>query len=336
MMKIPAFALLSAVSVSIAAAESGPGWVTYEPKEKKIAKEVVLLAGDEEYRSEESLPMLAKLLSERHGIKSTVLFSINDKGEIDPTAGGSLAKPEALDSASVLVLGLRFRHYPDETMKKFEAAMNRGVGIVALRTSTHAFNFDGKSPWASWSYNSKGGFGKKVLGETWVSHWGKHGKEGTLGVAEGEENEKSPLLNGVQDVFGDTDVYEAYPPEDATILMRGFVLEGMDPSGKPVEGEKVRATDKKSQPINEPAMPIAWTREVKNEAGTKNKVFTTTMGSASDLVNEGLRRLVVNGVYWGLGETVPEKANVEIVGEFTPSKYSFNGFKKGVKAEDLK
>jgi hypothetical protein len=336
MMKIPAFALLSAVSVSIASADAGPGWVTYAPKEAKISKKVVLLAGDEEYRSEESLPMLAKILSERHGIHSTVLFSIDEDGTINPKAGGSLGKPEALDSADVLVLGLRFRHYSDETMKKFEAALNRGVGIVALRTSTHSFNFPKESPWHSWSWNKDGGFGRKVLGETWVSHWGKHGKEGTLGVAEGEDDKKSPLLNGVQDVFGDTDVYEAYPPADATILMRGYVLEGMDPQGKMAEGKKERATDKKTQDLNEPAMAVAWSREVKNEAGTTNKVFTTTMGSASDLVNEGLRRLVVNGIFWGLGEPVPEKADVTPVGDFKPTKYSFDGFKKGVKAEDLK
>lgn len=334
-MKFPAFALLSAVSVSIASGESGPGWVTYEPKEKKIAKEVVLLAGDEEYRSEESLPMLAKILSERHGIKSTVLFSINEQGEIDPKAGGSLGKPEALDSAGVLVLGLRFRHYPDETMKKFQAALNRGVGIVALRTSTHTFNFPKDSVWASWSWNNQGGFGKKVLGETWVSHWGSHGKQATRGVIEpGAEN--NPLLNGVTDVFGDTDVYEAYPPADATVLLRGLVLESLEKDAKPIEAEKARATDKQSQKVNDPAMAVAWARTVTNESGTANKVLTTTMGSASDLVNEGLRRLVVNGVYWGLGEAVPEKANVEVVGEYTPSKYAFDGFKKGVRAEDLK
>jgi hypothetical protein len=335
MKSIPAFVFLSAVSVSTLSAESGPGWVTYEPKEKKTPKEVVLLAGDEEYRSEEALPMLAKILSERHGIKSTVVFSIGSDGAIDPKAGGSLAKPEALDSASVLVLGLRFRHYPDDAMKKFEAALNRGVGIVALRTSTHAFNFPKDSPWASWSWNQQGGFGKKVLGETWVTHWGLHAKQATRGVIE-PGSEGHPLLKGVTDVFGDTDVYEAYPPKDATILLRGLVLENMQKDAKPLQAEKTRANDKQTQKVNDPAMPVAWSREVANENGSTNRVMTTTMGSASDLVNEGLRRLVVNSIYWGLGETVPDKADVTIVGDYAPTKYSFDGFKKGVKAEDLK
>jgi hypothetical protein len=334
MKQFPVLGFLFAVSVSTLCAESGEGWVSYVPKEAKTKKEVVLLAGDEEYRSEESLPMLAKILSEKHGIKSTVLFSVNAKGEIDPKAGGSLGNPAALDSASVIVLGLRFRHWPDDAMKKFEAAINRGVGVVSLRTSTHAFNFPKDSPWTTYSWNNQGGFGKKVLGETWVGHWGSHGKQATRGVIE-PGAEKNPLLNGVSDVFGDTDVYEAYPPKDATILLRGLVLENMQKDAKPLEGQKARANDKQSQGLNDPAMAVAWSREVKNDAGTTNKVMTTTMGSASDLVNEGLRRLVVNSVLWGMGEPVPAKADVTIVGDYIPSKYSFDGGKKGVKPADL-
>ncbi len=335
MTKIPVFGLVFAVSASTLFAESGAGWVSYEGKEGVgKGKHVVLLAGDEEYRSEESLPMLAKILSERHGFKTTVLFSVNGEGVIEPKAVESLGHPETLDSADALVLGLRFRKWPDETMKKFEAAVNRGVSIVALRTSTHAFNFPKESAWEKWSYNSAGGFGKNVLGETWVSHWGSHGKQATRGVIE-PGAEKNPLLNGVAEVFGPTDVYEAYPPKDATILLRGLVLENMSPVAKPAVGEKVRSTDKISQKLNDPAMPVAWSREVKNEAGTTNKVMTTTMGSATDLANEGLRRLVVNSVIWGAGLEVPEKADVSIVGDFVPTNFKFGGNKPGVKAADL-
>jgi hypothetical protein len=67
-------------------------------------KHVVLLAGDEEYRSEEAMPQMARILSTRHGFKTTVLFSVNDKGEVDPTAGKSLSNPAALDSADAIVM----------------------------------------------------------------------------------------------------------------------------------------------------------------------------------------------------------------------------------------
>jgi hypothetical protein len=73
----------------------------------------------------------------------------------------------------------------------------------------------------------------------------------------------------------------------------------------------------------------------KNEAGKTNKIFCTTLGAATDLKNESLRRLLVNAVYWGLDLEVPAKAKVDIVGDYHPTMYGFDGFKKGVKVSDL-
>ncbi|HEY1082541.1 MAG TPA: hypothetical protein VGE29_09785, partial [Prosthecobacter sp.] len=310
--------------------------LSYEPKGEAKGKHVVLLAGDEEYRSEEALPMLAKLLSEHHGFKATVLFSVNAEGGIDPTAGGSLTHPVALDSADAIIMLTRFRKWNEDTLGKFDAAVKRGVPLIALRTSTHAFSgIPKESKYAAWNWNNKGGWGKAVLGETWVSHWGRHKFEATEGVVEAA-NAADPVLRGVEGIFGTSDVYEAYPPADAKVLLRGRVLNGMTPESGALDTKKKRATDKVEQGINDPMMPIAWTRVVKNEAGTENKVLTTTMGAATDLTNEGLRRLVVNGLYWGLGLEVPAKADVNLPAGYNPTAYGFNGFKKGLKISDLK
>ncbi|NMC22107.1 MAG: hypothetical protein GYA33_17000, partial [Thermogutta sp.] len=61
-------------------------WVTYEGGEGPgKGKHIVLVSGDEEYRSEEALPMLGKILAKRHGFRCTVLFAIDpETGEIDP------------------------------------------------------------------------------------------------------------------------------------------------------------------------------------------------------------------------------------------------------------
>ncbi|MBI5802617.1 MAG: ThuA domain-containing protein [Verrucomicrobia bacterium] len=326
---------LLATSLAAAASAAEQTWVTYEPKAGPgKGKHIVLVAGDEEYRSEEGLPMLGKILSQRHGFKCTVLFSVDADGVINPDAGGSLSHPEALDSADAIVMLLRFRHWDDDANKRFEAAVNRGVPIIALRTSTHAFN-GLKGPFEKWNFGKNGGFGKQVLGETWVSHWGRHKVEATLGVIE-KGAEKNPLFNGVKEIFANSDVYEAYPPADATILVRGQVLKGMTADTQPADYRTKRATDKEEQGVNDPMMPIAWTREVKNEAGKVNKIFTTTMGAATDLESEGTRRLVVNSVFWGLGLAVPGKANVDYVGEFKPTMYGFKGYQKGVKPTDHK
>src|SRR5437667_88360 len=69
-------------------------------------------------------------------------------------------------------------------------------------------------------------------------------------------------------------------------------------------------------------------------AGKTNKVFCTTMGAATDLENEGLRRLLVNAVYWAAGLEVPAKADVSYVGDYKPSMYGFDGYVKGVKPEE--
>jgi hypothetical protein len=304
-------------------------WITYEGKDGPgKGKRVVLLAGDEEYRSEEGLPMLAKLLSQRHGFTATVLFSINKQtGEIDPNTSDNEPGIEALDKADLVITSLRFRRWPDEQFKHFADYVKAGKPLIGLRTSTHAFSGI-KGEFASFN-----AFGKKVYGEGWVSHWGRHKSEATRGVIEPGAKE-DPLFRGVSDIFGDTDVYEAYPPADAKILVRGVVLKGMKPSDEPADYKKKRATDKQEQGINDPAMAVLWTRVNDNEFGKGNKVLCTTMGSATDLQNEGLRRLIVNTAYSFTGLEVPAKASVEYVDPYKPLFYGFNGFRKGLKVSD--
>ncbi len=328
MKSLPFFAtsLLAAAVIAAGAADrvvydglSGPG----------KGKHVVLLSGDEEYRSEEALPQLGKILSQRHGFKCTVLFSINPQtGEIDPKTTNNEPGLEALDSADLCVMSLRFRAWPDEQMKHFVNYYLAGKPIIALRTSTHAFNFGKDHPgaYAKYDWQSKewpGGFGKQVLGETWVAHHGAHKKEATRGVIEPGAKD-SPILRGVENIFVTTDVYTAHPSADATVLVRGEVLSGMNPTDPPVSGQK-----------NDPMQPVVWIRTPKNEAGATNKTLTTTMGAATDLENEGLRRLLVNAAYWavGLEKIIPAANDVALVGEYKPTMYGFDGSIKGLKPE---
>ena len=350
-------ALLLAFAVTAVAAD--PEWITFEGKDGPgKGKRIVLLAGDEEYRSEEALPQLAKILSQRHGFTCTVLFSINapgwskhdievfkkenpnapapkpndpdpNDGLIDPNTPDNEPGLEALEPANLVITSLRYRAWPDDQMKHFADYIDAGKPVIGLRTSTHAFN-GVKGTYAA--YNN---FGKKVLGEQWVSHWGNHKKEATKGLIMSSED-SNPILRGVENIFGDTDVYEADPPETATILVLGQVLKGMSPDDEPADYKKKRSTDKVEQGVNEPPMPVVWTRENDSDLGKGNKSLCTTMGSATDLQNEGLRRLIVNAAYVFTGLQVPAKADVALIGEFKPTMYGFGGFIKGVKPADLK
>ena len=303
-------------------------WVVYEGTDGPgKGKHVVLISGDEEYRSEEALPQLGKILAKRHGFTCTVLFPIGKDGSIDPDRNDNIPGLEALRSADLMIIATRFRNLPDDQMKEVVDYVESGRPIIGMRTATHAFNL--KSPtYATYSWNSKagkGGFGRRVLGETWVNHHGHHAHESTRGIIAPQARDH-PILRGLKDgdIWGPTDVYEAHPPTDSTILVLGQVLSGMKPTDEPVAGKK-----------NDPMMPVAWVREYTGTQGKPSRVFCTTMGAATDLESEGVRRLLVNAAYWGVGldEKINDHADVAIVGDFHPTPFGFRGGKKGVRPE---
>ncbi|HOX03489.1 MAG TPA: ThuA domain-containing protein [Candidatus Paceibacterota bacterium] len=319
--------------LAAAAAQAAPDRVVYTGQQGPgRGRHIVLLAGDEEYRSEEGLPMLAKILAVRHGFTCTVAFSIRPSdGTIDPVCQTNLPGIAALDDADLVVLGLRFRELPDSQMKHFVDYLNAGKPVIGLRTSTHAFAYsrDKKSPYARFDYRSQewpGGFGQQVLGETWVSHHGAHGKESTRGILE-PAHRNHPVLKGVTDIWGPSDVYTvSHLPADAAVLVRGQVLSGMKPSDSPVAGPK-----------NDPLMPLVWARSWRGDAGRTSTIVTTTMGAAVDLESEGLRRLLVNACYWALGlaDQIPARANVDYVGPYRPTYFGFGKFIPNVRPADL-
>jgi mono/diheme cytochrome c family protein/glucose/arabinose dehydrogenase len=275
-------------------------------------KRIVLVAGDEEYRSEESCPMLAKILSQKHGFNCVVLFSSDpEAGFIDPNNQKNIRGTEALNSADLMIIGTRFRQLPEAQLAPFANFLNAGKPVIGFRTATHAFSGGATTGSFKWSE-----FGLKILGEKWVNHHGAHKKEGTLGIVEAA-NAKHAVMNGVGEIFGPTDVYGIANLEEkaSTILLRGAVTESLDPKSKPVTGKK-----------NEPMMPLAWLREYTAPNGTtKGKAFCTTLGASVDFADEDLRRLTVNVVHHLLGLAVPAKADVAYVDPFEPTNYSAIG-----------
>ncbi len=296
-------------------------------------KRIVLVSGDEEYRSEQALPQLARILSQHHGFDSTVLFAIDPgDGAINPNRNDNIPGLEALDSADLMILFTRFRDLPDVQMKHVVDYIESGRPVVALRTATHAFDLKTSKTYQRYSWNSKeweGGFGRQVLGETWIAHHGRHAVQSTRGlIVRGQE--RHPILRGIRSgaIWVPTDVYKVRLPllEGTQPLVLGQVLEGMSPSDAPAPGNQ-----------NDPMMPVAWTRTYIGAHGKPSRVFTTTMGSAQDLLNEAFRRLLVNACYWAVGmeERISERSSVELVGPYEPLPFKFGGAAHGVKPSDL-
>src|SRR5439155_7516734 len=131
----------------------------------------------------------AKILSQEHGFKCTVLFAIDPKtGEINPKEVHNIPGLEALDSADLMIILTRFRNLPDDQMKHVDDFLKAGKPVIGLRTATHAFNgIKGQYERYNNGYNGKDkewadGFGRLVLGEKWISHHGGHKAESTRGL----------------------------------------------------------------------------------------------------------------------------------------------------------
>ncbi|WP_395341079.1 PVC-type heme-binding CxxCH protein [Ningiella sp. W23] len=289
-------------------------------------KHIVLVSGDEEYRSEESMPMMAKILSQTHGFKTTVLFAIDrDTGVINPNDITNIPNLQSLADADLMILATRWRILPGDQLQHFLDYFNAAKPIIALRTATHPFNNDDMYGGYDWQ-----NFGVKVVGENWLYHHGIHAVEGGRSV-EVPEHADHPVLNSVNSFFMWSDIYgiENLDEDAATVLLRGAVTESLDPDSKMLEGEK-----------NNPMMPLAWLKPypTPDEKNT-GQIFTTTGGAAYDLQEESARRLVVNAAYHLLDMNVPSKADVDYIDPYEPSFFGFQDtdyfIKRGMKVSDF-
>ncbi len=290
-------------------------------------KHIVFLAGDHEYRSEETLPALARILAKHHGFKCTVLFSVDPKtGEILP---GSSHMPgtDALNTADLMVIFLRFQDFPKQQMQPIVDYLDRAGPVVGLRTSTHAFKIPKNSEFARFSYDSKskgmqGGFGRQILGETWAGHYGRNHAMSTRLIPV-EAAKSHSILRGVTNPWVQAGGYWTEPVKDIEVLALAQPLNGMK-IDSPV------AADKKP-------CPGVWTRHYENAEGKRGRVFSTTYGASEDILNADFRRMLVNACFWaaGMEDKIAGDANIDFVGKYQPTTFRFGGHRKHVKPSDI-
>ena len=330
--------LALAVTCSLASAE-----YLHFPANKKLKKnkKIVFVIGDHEYKSERSMPLMANILAARHGFDCYALFSTDKEGKIDPRSN-NIEDLKLLKEADLMVSYNRFRCLPDEDMQHIVDYLDSGKPVIGVRTSTHAFNYKSNpdSKFAKYSFDYKGddykgGFGKQVLGETWIGHWGVKRKESSRGIfAPGQESH--PILKGIKDgeIWGTTDVYEVKLPftKGCTPILLGQVVDGMTEDSPPLADKDSNSKNHKDRK-NSPMMPVSWTYQ--RPVGEKGRVFTTTIGGerggTDEFDNAGMRRMFVNACYWTLNleKDIPEKSDVN-----PTFKLETNPFKKGATLTD--
>jgi len=235
---------------------------------------VVFVTGDDEYRSEITMPMIAAILEKTHGMRTSVAIS-----RPIPQTKTNIEGLEALETADLMVMFTRFRALPDDQVARVMKYVDAGKPVVGLRTSTHAFLYPEGSPHVALN----DGFGRDVFGQKWITH---HGNKSSTQVTIHDASAAHPILRGVTPFLARSWLYHVEPLNGpATILL----------DGGSINSQQASRHDKYP-----PRQPVAWTREHKGA-----RVFFTTLGHPEDFSQASMRRLVVNGILWALGKDVP-------------------------------
>lgn len=316
------FTFTLALAPAILSMLVGPAMPNTEPIDDR--PHVVLIAGDEEYRSEETLPMLASILRRDHGCRTTLRFSLDDEGFVDPERLDHIPGTEALDDADLLVLFTRFRALPDDQVEPILRYAASGRPIVGLRTATHAFRYPPDHPRAA---DLNGDWPQRVLGQRWITHHG-HFDEGGAPLTRVEPRAVAhPVLRGVGPFEAYSWLYHVEGggdalPSDATRLLDGEAIK----SGHTERFDRFPRRN-----------PVAWTIERK-DPGLPRRVFFTTLGHPYDFRAVEARRLLVQGVLWSLGREaeIPETGvSAETPPRWRPTNAGFGGQRRGRRPEAL-
>ncbi len=322
------FAVILFAAITMIEASAADGPLVYQGTDGIGAgKHIVFLAGDHEYRSEEALPALARILAKRHGFKCTVLFNVDEKTGFITPGNSNMPHTDVVQTADLLVFGLRFQNFPDDQMQPIADYIDAGRPVVGTRTSTHAFQIPRDSKFARFDWKYPGeemqkGFGRQVLGETWVSHYGNnHVMSTRLDIVPEQANH--PVLRGVNHPWVEAGGYWVDPEPNSVVLANAQPLQGMTP-------DSPAAKDK------DPC-PGAWVRTYQGKSGQAGRVFTTTYGASEDLRNDGFRRMLFNGCLWAIGmeDNIESDLNIAFVGPYNPSTFQFGGARREVQPQDL-
>jgi type 1 glutamine amidotransferase len=227
---------------------------------------IVVLAGEGEYESDRTMRPVADELHDE--LRAELVFRTPDVlADMPDFPRSSFGNLDDLRDADLLVVYTRFRILPHEEMRRIVEFCTRGGNVLALRTSTHAFQYPAESPWFDWNER----FGRDVLGSPWISH---HGHTSTTDVT-WFSDEGHPILDGVPRRFRSPSWLYRYDlqPDCEPILW-----------GTPVD------------PECEPTpSPFAWVRE-----RGEQRVVYTNMGHQSDFELDAVRRFLINAARWCL------------------------------------
>lgn len=226
-----------------------------------ISKKVItFIIAEREYSTEKSIPQFAKKnLDPQFNLEYC-------KAPKEGERRNFLSNVSAISTADLLFVSVRRRGFREKTMKLIRKHISLGKPIIALRTSSHAFDLK-KSPvpkghqtWPRWD--------RDIIGGNYNGH---HSKGITCNIERVPASVPSPLLKGVQLPFntpGTLYKNSPLPPHSVAILtgsIAGFQEE-----------------------------PVAWT----HRTASGSKVFYTSLGHTEDFQKKAFTQLLLNAIHW--------------------------------------
>ncbi len=230
------------------------------------------------------MPLLAKELEKKFGMKTTVLFATNEKGERDENYEKDIPGLAALEKADLVIFFLRWRLLPKEQLALIQKYLDSGKPVIGFRTTSHSFHYPKGDESERWN-----AFGEFAFGTPpgWGAFGHTHyGHKSSTDVFVNPAAVDHVILHGVDQNFHVRSwlyhVLPNYPPSGATQLLMG----------KSVDPDKPAIVN-----------PVAWTYHT--EKGGRS--FYTSLGHPEDFQVESFQRVVVNAIHWALGKKSPKK-----------------------------
>ncbi len=238
----------------------------YQQELARAEKHIVFVIGEREYQTRHTLPTFAEQQLVPRGFRCTFVYA-------DPNDRNAFPDLEAVQEADLLVLSVRRRTLKSAQFALLRDYLDGGGPLLALRTASHAFHERRKSPPPG--HDEWRAFDVDVLGARYEGHFGNDLLPTITAPPEAKDH---PLLTGVRasSFVSGGSLYRSRDLATTTrVVLEGRIVEDGEPRTE----------------------PVAWT----NERGRQRIVYTS-LGHPGDFEQAPFRQLLVNAVYWALGD----------------------------------
>jgi len=238
---------------------------------------VALVVAEDEYKTEETLPVFASSRLTKDYFVDYVFASERDRNSL-PAIG-------LLEGADAALISVRRRVLPADQLEALKRFVSAGKSVVGIRTASHAFAPRAQESVAE-GHRAWEAFDAEVLGGSYHGH---HGEGPAVALSVAENRGTHPILKGVDvsRLVGHGSLYKVSPlATSAQPLLIGKI---------PGQAEE----------------PVAWT----NSPASGGRVFYTSLGHPEDFQSSEFQQLLRNALDWATAPQHTQKDVRESVEE---------------------